>query len=107
MREKGKSTSGPWCINGTDSLSIALQGTPNQIISISLLAVKNESVYAEVSVDLVYCAFGFEFSEITRQCICNEKLVTRRIYCEVKSGSITIPPYLWFGPVQLNSGTAT
>ena len=35
VKERGKSTSGLWLINGTNTVSIALQGTPNQTASMS------------------------------------------------------------------------
>ena len=107
VRKSGESISGFWLINGTDIVSFTLQGTPNQTVSMSFLVVENKSVSVEVDVHLVSCALGFEFSEITRQCVCDEELAYIGIYCEVDRGSIIIPPYLWLGPVQLNNGTAT
>ena len=64
-------------------------------------------MHTEVSVDLVSCAPGFEFSEIHRECVCEEELVKIGIACDKDSDSIIIPPHLWIGAIQFNEGAAT
>ena len=102
---------GPWFVSdtGTAVVSLSLQGIPDQTVTLSIYAVDDRSTipYTEIEVTLLPCLIGFQFDNVRKQCTCDDSLSRANILCDVKSGFVSTPGTVWFGPINNENENST
>ena len=101
--------SGYWLLDGDiagTALPIIVNGTEGDTVHALIYTLDSFST-ATITIHLQQCAPGYYFNESLQSCLCLKELGSYGITCDLDSGTITVPPGTWFGPLDTKSNYTT
>ncbi len=88
---------GSWYVNYRRDPFLRVRGRENQSVNVTVIEILS-LISVNLTVKLLPCSIGFVYNDTRGRCMCNPRLLERRIRCNFKNyRELTIPPNTWTG----------